>query len=338
MKSWTSRADQWGKALWCWAEEFGPRSRKFVQNRTHLDIISELIYELTGQKICRKLVSSHIQALKDFFRDSHSPWAELVADIRNQFCQGKVRESETVKTDPASKVRNYRPARPSENTTLSIRNYDSVLSVAIQLKDSLSLHRSTPFAQDLLSLSLVNRLYRTECLHHLASSLHFDFGLDNRAFQRFCSTTPTEFLKVMHLSVSLVEGYMPDLPTLPNLHALAIDLWPRKPTRRNREDRAWGPQTEKLLAALGVEVAAGARISLEMRWAADYERFEREYVGKGRRGRVIGDEGNDAPDPERVFTCRRYEFRGNGWIVVGGTREDEDEEVAFPDVGFVSSG
>ena len=96
-----------------------------------------------------------------------------------------------------------------------------------------------------------------------------------------------------------------------------------------------GPADGEAAGCLGVEVAVGARISLEMRWAADCERFEREYVGTGRRGRVIGDEGNDAPDPERVFACRRYDFRGNGWTVVGGTREDE--EVAFSDAGFVSS-
>ena len=270
-----------------------------IEGWSQLEIVAGIIYELTGQRRCRKTVSSHIQVLK-----------------------GVSRSSKTVNTDPA------------ENTPLLI--HDSVLTAALKLNSSLSLLRSTLFAQDLISLSLVNRLYQNECLHHLVSSLHFNFGFDSRALQRFCSTTPPEILEAMHyLSVSLVEGYMPDLPTLPNLRVLAIDLWPRDPTRRNREDRAWGPQTEKLLAALGVEVAARARISLAMRWAADCWRFEREYVGTGRRGRVIGDEGNDAPDPEGVLCRRRYEFCGNGWTIVGGT--GEDEEVVFSDVEFLSS-
>ena len=285
-----------------------------IEGRSHFEIVAGTIYELTGQRRCRKAVSSHIQVLK-----------------------GVSRSSKTVNTDPA------------ENTPLLI--HDPVLTAALKLNRGLSLHRSTPFAQDLLSLSLVNRLYQTECLHHLVSRLHFNFGFDSRAFQRFCSTTPPEILEAMrYLNVSLVEGYMPDLPTLPNLRVLAIDLWPRNPTRQNQEDRAWGPQTEKLLAALGLEVAARARISLEMRWAADCWRFEREYVGKGRRGRVIGDEGNDAPDPEGVLCRRRYEFCGNGWTIVGETGENEgvafsdvvgetgeDEGVAFSDGGFLPS-
>lgn len=88
----------------------------------------------------------------------------------------------------------------------------------------------------------------------------------------------------------------PQLPDWANLRTLAIDLWPRNPTRPDRKVRAWGAQTEMLLAALGTVVAVRARIKLEMRWDADCERFEREYVERGRWRRVVEADDKGAPD------------------------------------------
>lgn len=112
-----------------------------------------------------------------------------------------------------------------------------------------------------------------------------------------------------HVRITLVEGYMPVMPEWPDLRTLAIDLWPRNPVRPYpKEDRAWGTQTEALLGHLGSVVAAMARITLEMRWAADCERFEREYVGKGRWRQVGTDDENGASDLKGGFRRRRYEM------------------------------
>ena len=183
-------------------------------------------------------------------------------------------------------------------------------NTAWKLEDFRLPHCPTTFAQNVLSLSLVNHFYRTECLFYLASYIRFDFGFDRQAFQHFCSTAPADLLASMrHVRITLVEGYMPVLPEWPDLRTLAIDLWPRNPVRLHpREDRAWGMQTEALLGHLGSVVAAMARITLEMRWAADCERFEREYVGKGRWRQVGTDDENGAPDHKGGFRRKRYEL------------------------------
>lgn len=166
--------------------------------------------------------------------------------------------------------------------------------------------------------------------------MKFDFGLDSQALQNFCSTAPAElFADLRHLQVTLVEGYMPDLPALPNLRTLAIDLWPRDPTRPDRKDRAWGQQTERLLATLGVVSAVRARIRLEMRWAADCERFERGYVREERWRRIVEDAQDGTSGQEGLLCRRRYELCGNGKTVERVTGEEKEVELA--DDAFISS-
>ena len=46
-------------------------------------------------------------------------------------------------------------------------------------------------------------------------------------------------------------------------------------------DRAWGTQTETVLAALEVTLAVRAGIRLEMKWAANCERFGKGVRPKG---------------------------------------------------------
>ena len=102
------------------------------------------------------------------------------------------------------------------------------------------------------------------------------------------------------------------LPELPNLRTLNIDLWPRDPMRKDpKTNRAWGEQTEELLAGLGVTSAVRAKITLEMRWITDCKRFEQEYVDNGPWRRVAVDE-DGAPIQENGFCRRRYEMCGVG--------------------------
>lgn len=137
-----------------------------------------------------------------------------------------------------------------------------------------------------------------------------------------------------HVRVTLVEGYMPPLlPAWPNLATLALDLWPRDPTRRNVKDREWGVQTEELLARLGVTVAVRARTTLEMRGADDCERFEREYVGKRWWRRVTADVNvveNSVLGREEGGFCRRFYERcsDGGTVAEFMGREEDGETVA----------
>ncbi len=84
----------------------------------------------------------------------------------------------------------------------------------------------------------------------------------------------------------------------------------RLPQKRNTDSEI--VKTETVLAALGVTVAERARIRLEMRWAADCERFEREYVEKGRWRRISEGDEYGALGQEGSFCRRYYELCGNG--------------------------
>ena len=127
----------------------------------------------------------------------------------------------------------------------------------------------------------------------------------------------------------MVEGYMPPLPDWPNLRTLTIELWPRNPTRPEVRDREWGRQTEELLARLGVTLAVRARITLEMRWAADCERFEREYVKRGRWRRIVIDDGEAVVGREEGFRRTVYELCGNWKTVVERTETENELASAF---------
>lgn len=123
----------------------------------------------------------------------------------------------------------------------------------------------------------------------------------------------------------------PHLPAFPNLRTLAIDLWPRDPARPDRKDRAWGPQTERVLGELGTVVAVGARVGVEMKWVGHWERFEREFVRRGRWRRVVEGVGKGGEEGrEGGFCRRRYELCG-GDGKGGGEVRGEEKEVAFAD-------
>ena len=260
----------------------------------------EVINELTGQTKTWKQVSTHLQIVKHF---SH---LKTIATARS------------AKTKQASDVISVVLYRNQSSFTYMP---DSSSKTLLKLVETVSRVRDTILPQELFFLGLVNRFYRIECFNHLVSNLRniqFDFGSDRPALQQFGSTAPAEIIaSIRHVRITLVEGYMPQLPSWPGLRTLAIDLWPRNPSRCDpKKDRAWGPQTEALLARLGATSAVGAKITLDVRWLADCERFEREYVAKGRWRRVTADARDGAPGQEGEFCRRCYELCGNGETVV----------------------
>ena len=255
-------------------------------------------------------MSTHIQVLKGFLDRRALEIAQRV-DTRQT--------SESVKP---------RPGISFKKPTVLIENSEKLLylsTIARNPKHGLSVHCNTDSAKNLLSLGSVSRLYRAECLHHLASNLPVDFNVDSPALVRFFSSAPAELLApIHHVRITLVEGYMPpQLPHWANLRTLTIDLWPRNPTCPDRDVRAsggvraWGPQTEMFLAALGTTVVVRTRVELEMRWKVDCERFEREYVERGRWRRVIEADNEGAPDQMGRLCRRRYELCGNVNRAVG---------------------
>lgn len=250
---------------------------------------------------CRKTVSRHIQDQKGFL----DRW-------RTTDRQYKHREQACGVPNSGSPVLDGNPM-------IFTQNSNGPASFASILKE---------FPSPCRSLSLVNHFYRTECIDYLASHTRhqrFDFGLDRHAFQRFCSAAPADLIVSMrHARITMVEGYMPPLPHWPELRTLQIDLWPRNPARPEVMDREWGSQTKGLLARLGVTLAVRARITLEMRWVADCERFEREYVKKGRWRQAVVDEGDGVVGRQESFRRTVYETCGDWKTIVEATeRADE---------------
>ena len=286
-----------------------PETLRKVNGYSRNELVSRLIYELTGQMKSRKAVSSHTQVLKGYL---HEYQEQLYG----------VPEAGSPALDGKPTIFTQIPNPPS--------------NLAGILKGMFGPGRNTTITQNNLSLSLVNHGFRTDCIQYLASDTRFDFGLDRHAFQRFCNTVPADLIVSMrHARITMVEGHMPPLPDWPSLCTLQIELWPRDPTRPelragelgqhgkwDAQLRAgeWGAQTEELLASLGITLASRARITLEMRWAADCERFERTYVEHGRWTRVGADVEDCPPGRDERFCHRCYEMHGNG-----GTSVEEKE-------------
>ena len=290
------------------------RSREKVNGRSGNELVSELIYELTGQMKCRKSVSSHIQVVKDYLSGR-----EDAIERRDYWRRQAQAYGVTNSGSPVS----------DENPTNLTQFPNCGSSDAPSIIEEPPLPRcNTTFTRTALSLSLVNHFYRTECIDYLASNTHFDFGFDHHTLPRFFSTAPADLIVPMRYAlITMVEGYMPPLPDWSDLRTLQIELWPRNPTRPEVMDREWGRQTEELLAQLGVTLAVRARITLEMRWAADCERFEREYVKRGQWRRIVVDDGEAVVGREKEFRRTVYELCGN-WKTVVEVTETEDESAS----------
>ena len=276
-----------------------PLTWRKVNGRSPNDLISEFIYELIGQTKGRKTVSSHIQVLKCF-----------LSRRKNRIEQRDYERRQA----QAYRVADSGPPVLG-GTPTSLTNFPNCSSL-----DELLINEESPLPRGYTtvtrtthSLSLVNHFYRTECMDYLGSNRRFDFGSNRHTLRLFCDTAPADLIVPMrHALITMIEGYMPPLPKWPNLRTLQIELLPRNPGRPNVKDREWGMQTEELLACLGVTLAVRARITLEMRWAADCERFERAYVEHGRWIRVGADVEDCPPGRDEGFCRRRYEMHGSG--------------------------
>ena len=298
-----------------------------IEGRSGNEIISRLIYELTGQITDRKKVSSHIQVLKKIMR-------HRVIMTEQQTDSDQI-SGEVEETAPAASFET--PNTAWAPIPYFRRKHLSKLTETLS-SQTLSLHNSTTFGQDFLSLSFVSRIYRIECLAYLALIIYTSnlpvnlIGSDDPELLRLSDIAAAETLYSMgHLQATLIEGYMdPWLSPPPTIHTLSIRLLPRNPIycSNSTTDRVWGPQTEALLASLGVTMGAKAKIRLEMRWEDDCARFEREYVETGRWRRISADDGRDSDDKARIppaegFYRRRYELCGNGETVAGVERDEE---------------
>ena len=191
---------------------------------------------------------------------------------------------------------------------------------------------AAPLPAKYFSLTSVSRFYRLEALPILASSIVYDFGSKTDTLHDFCNClSPDSQRYLKNVKITMVEGFMgfmlpcnlntpltPGCTTLstyintilPALRVLNIDLWPRTPTRTDTESRAWGQESEDLLRSLTTD--AKATVRLEMRWAADCERFEREYVRGGAWVRVWREESEEMESGNGEMCHRFYETRGGG--------------------------
>lgn len=65
-----------------------------------------------------------------------------------------------------------------------------------------------------------------------------------------------------------------------------------------------------------------------MRWGVDCERFEREYVEKGRWRRVVDNDENGASGRARSLCRRHYELCGDRKTVLETTGKGKEAESA----------
>lgn len=303
------------------------------------ELISEIIYELTGVRRCRKNVSCHIQQLKNCAYDMKPASEHILAAIKRSgsalqqmSALGDMETiTETIENMQAQlpklleafreEHQTARPPRPmidfsySPIITPNAEVFRLLSSIASDPNVLLSLH--TRFLPPLnLSLTLVNRFHRTHTLQMIAASLVYDFGDDIKAI--YTLQTPATCHSIKRVRLMFVEGHMrlssiTSLASeshiiLPSLRELFVELWPRNPVREDVEDRSWGEQTVGLLETLK---GSKIRVVEEFRWEIDCERFENEYVGvKGWRERERERADVDAVGAEEGMCRKSYELIG----------------------------
>ncbi|KAL9074866.1 MAG: hypothetical protein Q9161_002004 [Pseudevernia consocians] len=307
------------------------------------EVISEIIYELTGARRCRKNVSSHRQVLKQRRYDMEPKSKHILTEVLDSI--SKLRSlkplddfltiAETIEDLEENRLPQLLEAFRGESLAAELESPRPILdfssspaitpnaeifrklsSIASDPDSNHVLSLSIPTSSDhsILSLTLVNRFHRTHALAILAKSLAYDFG-DKIASIYMLHQSRTTLNRVRF---TFVEGYMRvpfvehvalgTVTVLPNLREFFVELWPRDPTRSNENDRSWGEQTVRLLEALrGVK----ARVVLELRWESDCQRFEHEYVGvKGWRIRESEGEAVDVMKGGEGMCRRSYELKG----------------------------
>lgn len=145
------------------------------------EIISELIYELTGHERSRQAVAAHFQVLTR---------AVQRRGIVNTQCSDTKKITKVVKPRPAVSIEK---SPVTEDSGIFCH-----LSTIASNPNGLSVHCNTSFAHDFLPLSSENHFYRNECFHYLTSTACSDFDHDGHALHRFCSTAPAEALAAIH--------------------------------------------------------------------------------------------------------------------------------------------
>lgn len=160
----------------CWTNKHHPISRVEVRGWSSNAIIAELIHELTGQERSWKAVSSHLQVLKKYADPDTTGFPTWVG------------------SRPPSQVSTSRYTVLHENSLILTHASSLSFPTLSQTQGRLSLHYSTTLAQTFLPLSQVNHFYRSECLHHLATTAHLSFGLSTRSLHHFFTTAPPALL------------------------------------------------------------------------------------------------------------------------------------------------
>lgn len=329
-----------------------------------LDTMSEIIYELTGERRTRKDVSTHVQYIEHMqqIRRPKKSQAGTRKALDNDLRATK-RKVEKIRKDSSALLQ--LPVAMSANVESllqSIQDIASQLPAAIQADQEISslMDRPNPtidggvnifrelsrlaadyanefdiyltapvheFYFSLFPLISVSRFYRVDALPNLASSIVYDFGNEVRMLETFSKViSPGSQCYLKHVKINMTEGFMrhnETLPfiseqnlskhlyvTLPNIRTLTIDLWPRDPTRLDTDNRNWGEQSKTLVESL--HSVRGSKVRLELRWAAYYEMFEREYVTNGAWERVLEDGPEDQSHHNGNICSRSYELRGGG--------------------------
>ena len=143
----------------------------------------------------------------------------------------------------------------------------------------------TPLPRNMLSITAANKKYRQEALGVLGKSFtpsffHYTTLL---SFCKFISPERRNFIN--SITIHHVEG-LDSFPAedffnlltedLSGLRTVYLSLLPRNVRERETAHQELGPNTEKLLKGIS---QLSMRVSLELRWSHDCERFEKEHVG-----------------------------------------------------------
>lgn len=223
-------------------------------HRAHTDeMISNVIFEYTGQRRDRKQISSHIQALRRI--SSRMPEASdrltqqivrAAAELREADTEDKIkvdrilgriqnatfvlarRNQEIQYAAFADSQRRRRQSRREiqtppkrrmrlENITLDGQAHTllhEVLYIASQNDHELSFQPLRPLGDNFLALSSVNHRFRTEVLQYIESHLSFAFTNDTVALQSFCTLVePIHRQQVRHIAIDIVDIDARDVPT-----------------------------------------------------------------------------------------------------------------------------
>ena len=216
--------------------------------------------------------------------------------------------------------------QPNPTLNGGVNIFRELSRLVVDYATEFDIYLGTPVPASYFSLYSASRFYRLDALPILASNLIWDFGCDIELLHKFIQHFSPETQRyIRHVKITMVEDFI--LPneaqplnskrsfcdhintTFPNLRILEIDLWPRNPTRIDTGDREWGEQSDSLIKCLHY---SKARVRLRLRWAADCERFEREYVREGGWKCIWKDSPDDQAMRNAGMSHACYELRGSG--------------------------